>query len=451
VTGTTAVGTGARSGHPPGPRGLPVLGSTLDLLRNPLEFLLEISRRYGDTVAFRMPGRLVYLFNHPDAIEEVLLSEAEHVVKDEFTRRLSLVVGSGLLTSEGAFWKRQRRLAQPAFHHQRVQAYGETMARLAERTAAELRDGEVRDIHRDMMRLTLDVVAGTLFGTDVGPAANVIGEAIDMATERFEGLGTFVPPNLPLPMNRRLHRSLARLDDIVLGMIRARRGSGDTGDLLSMLIAARGEDGEPMSDRQLRDEVVTLLLAGHETTALALSFALHLLGRHPAIEAELRDESVRVLGDRLATATDLPALTVADAVVRETMRLYPPAWAIGREAVEPCRIGGFEIAPGTQLWAAQWVVHRDPRYFPDPDAFVPDRWKGDLARRLPRFAYFPFGGGPRVCIGNAFARMEATLLLSTLVRRARFVPVEASPLALAPSATLRPKGGIRMRIERRAP
>jgi cytochrome P450 len=433
-----------RAGAPPGPIELPLVGSALTMVRDPLGFLTRISRRHGDVVRFRLPGHRIYLFNDPAAIEQMLVTERDRLVKDATTRELSLVLGNGLLVSEGAFWRKQRRLAQPAFHRQRVDAYGAVMVDYAARAADAWRDGEVRDLHRDMMRLTLDVVAKTLFGVEIAAVARRIEWALEALMDRFAGLGIFVPMGVPTPGNRRAKRAIAELDAIVYGIVRERRAGGDRGDLISMLLAATSDEDGAMDDRAIRDEAITLLTAGHETTALTLTFAFYLLGTHPAAAERLAAEIRDVLGDRPATAADLPRLRYAEAVVRESMRLYPPAWAIGREAVAPCTVGGFAIAPGTQLWAAQWVVHRDARWFPEPEAFRPERWERDLAKTLPRYAYFPFGGGPRVCIGNAFAMMEAVLILVTLARRFRFTPVDRRPLELVPSVTLRPRHGLRV-------
>jgi cytochrome P450 len=440
----------ARSpGKRPRLRGLPILGNALDMALQPLEFLTRVAREQGDVARFSLIGQDVYLLSHPDAIEEVLKHGGDDLQKDDFTRGLSVAVGQGLLTSEGEFWRRQRKLAQPAFHHHRVRAYAETMVQHAERTARAFTNGETRDVHADMMRLTLDIVAETLFGTNVGPAAHQISEALEVMMERFQGFRSLIPLWVPTPGSRRALRALRTLDEVVYGIIRARRESAtDRGDLLSMLLAATTEEGGGMSDEQLRDEVVTLLMAGHETTALTLTFTLHALARHPEVGRALAEEIATVLGDRAATFADLPNLPYADAVVRESMRLYPPAWAIGRAATKHRQIAGVPCEPGTQLWISQWVVHRDPRWFADPEAFRPERWRGDLARRLPRFAYFPFGGGPRVCIGNAFAMMEAVLLLVTLTQQVRLHAEDARPLEFSPSVTLRPKGAVRMRVER---
>jgi cytochrome P450 len=420
------------------------------MARDPLGFLTRLARDHGDVVRFNLLGEPIYLFSHPDAIEEVLKPNDDYLIKDAFTRGLSIVAGQSMLTTDGEFWRRQRKLAQPAFHHHRVRAYADVMVRHAGRLGDRLKDGETRDVHEDMMRLTLDIVAETLFGADVGGDADRIGDALETLMARFSGFGPFVPPWFPAPRNFRMNRALKELDEIVYRIIHDRRASAvDRGDLLSMLLAATTEEGGKMSDQQLRDEVITLMLAGHETTALALTFTFHLLARHPDVLTELSSEVTKVLGDRPATFADIQNLPYADWVVRETLRLHPPAWGIGREAVRPCRVAGVDVPQGAQLWLSQWVVQRDARWFPNPQAFEPERWRDDLAKRIPRFAYFPFGGGPRVCIGNAFAMMEAVLLLVTIVQRVRFHAEDARPLAFAPSVTLRPKGAVRMRVERR--
>jgi cytochrome P450 len=431
-----------------GPRGLPLFGNSLALVSDPLDFLTRISREHGDVVRFTLPGQTIYLLNHPDAIEEALKASSDDLTKDDFTQRLSVAIGRGLLTSEGDFWRRQRKLAQPAFHHHRVRAYADVMVGHTERAVSKFVDGTTIDIHASVMRLTLDIVAETLFGADVGGAAGRIGTALEVMMDRFSGFSAILPGWLPTPANRKLTRAVKEMNEVVYGIIRDRRSAPDRGDLLSMLLGAKTEGGSGMSDQQLRDEVVTLLLAGHETTALALTFTFHLLARNPGALERLSAEIASALGDRPATFADLPNLPYADAVIRETLRLFPPAWAIGREAARPCRIGGLDLAKGAQVWLAQWVVHRDARWFPDPEAFEPARWLDDGAKRLPRYAYFPFGGGPRVCIGNAFAMMEAVLLLVTIARRVRIHATSDVPLRLSPSVTLRPRDPVPMRIER---
>lgn len=417
-----------------------VVRSTIAMIREPLEFMTRISAAHGDIVKFRLLNNEVYLFNHPEAIEELVIARKDLLVKDWLTRELGLVVGKGLLLSEGALWKKQRRLIQPGFHRERIAQYANEMVAFTTRATRDWHTGEVRDLHKDLMRLTLDIVAKTLFGVDAGPRSRRVEAALEVMAHRFAGADAVIPIGLPLPSNFRTRRAIADLDDVTYGIIKERRASGDTGDLISMLIASsEGEGG--MSDRQLRDEAITLLLAGHETTAVALGWALYLLAKHPEAQRRVRDEVAQVVGARPATADDVPKLRYAEGVVKEAMRLYPPAWAIGREATEPLSVAGVQVKRGDQLWAAQWVVHRDPRWFPEPESFRPERWE---TATPPKHAYFPFGGGPRVCIGNAFAMMEMVLVLVTMLRELEVAAVH--DVGIAPSVTLRPKGGMPLRI-----
>ena len=325
-----------------------------------------------------------------------------------------------------------------------------------ERARAGWRDGETRDVHADMMGVTLDIVAESLFGADVSAGASDIGHIIGDLMEQFGRMlglsGRFQPPAwVPTPANRRLRRTRRQLDALILGIIEARKRSGEArDDLLSLLIRARDEGGGQMTDAQVRDEAVILFLAGHETTALALTYALYLLATHPVAQARLADEVGRVLGGRSPGLADLDKLAVTEAVILESMRLYPPAWGIGRQAQAPVEITGYAFPKGAEFVLSPWVVHRDARIFEDPEAFKPERWENDLQRRLPRFAYFPFGGGPRVCIGNRFAMMEAKLVLAGAVQRFRFDPIPETAINLFPSVTLRPRGGVRLRLAARA-
>jgi cytochrome P450 len=376
-------------------------------------------------------------------------------IKDKYTREELSVLGNGLLVNEGDFWRRQRRLAQPAFHRRRVEAYGETMVAFTGRMLEDWRDSEVRDVHREMMRLTLEIVAKTLLDADIAGEAEGIGDAMAEIMDYFsdQGSGSFLrllPKRFPTPGNLGYRRAVRRLDGIIYSIIEERRRSGaDTGDLLSMLLHAEDEDGNRMDPRQLRDEVMTVVLAGHETTAIALSWTFHLLGENPEAEAKLSAELEEVLDRRVPTVTDLPRLRYAAAVIKESMRLYPPAWAVGREALGDCEIGGYHVPTKTQMFISQYVTHRDPRFFDDPDAFDPSRWQDGRTKNLPAYAYFPFGGGPRLCIGSNFARMEAVLLLATVAREFRLEPVTGDPPVPQPSITLRPRGGIMMKLRRR--
>jgi cytochrome P450 len=328
------------------------------------------------------------------------------------------------------------------------------------RAADGWKAGETRDVHQDMMGVTMNIVGETLFGADVSADTADVGHIIGQLMDEFSRIlgiaARFQPPAwVPTPTNRRLRASSRKLDALVLRMIAARRARPDGGaagdDLLSLLLRARDEDGTTMTDAQVRDEAVMLFLAGHETTALVLTYALHLLARHPEEQARLGEEIERVLGGRAPALGDLEALTFTDAVIQESMRLYPPAWGIAREAIRDVEIGGFAFRKGAEFVMSPFIVHRDPAIFPEPEAFRPSRWENDLLRRLPRFAYFPFGGGPRVCIGNRFAMMEAKLVLATIIQRFRFEPAaeRSAALKLLTSVTLRPEGGVRLRLAAR--
>ncbi len=442
---------------PPGPRARPLVGNLLDYSRNPLDFLTRSAREHGDVVRLKFPGPPAYLLSNPEHIEQVLVRNNRNFIKDRVTRGQLSILGDGLLTSDGDFWRRQRRLAQPAFHRERVENYAATMVTYTERMLEGWRDGEERDVHRDMMRLTLEIVAKTLVDADIADEAEKIGTALGTIMAHFsdQGNGVFlrmIPDSVPTPSNLRFRRANRRLEEFIYGIIEERRQSGrDTGDLLSMLLHARDEDGSRMSDEQLRDEVMTIIMAGHETTAIALSWTFYLLGKHPKAEEKLYSEIKEALNGRPPTVADLPNLPYVDAVIKESMRLYPPAWAIGREAVEDCEIGGYHVPAGTQLFISQWVVHHDPRNFENSNNFDPDRWTGDLETRLPKFAYFPFGGGPRLCIGQSFTKMEANLLLTTIAQKFKLELVPGQTIQTQPSITLCPKHGIRVTLQERYP
>ena len=417
--------------------------------------LTLVRDKYGDFVRTRLPLHIYFVYD-PRAIEEILLKKADAFRKDHTSRLLSRVVGNGLLVSEGETWRRQRRLVQPAFHHQQLQSYAALMVAAIERAMAGWRDGETRDVHADMMAVTLNIVAESLFGTDVSAAAGDIGRIIGELMEQFGkvlGLAArFQPPAwVPTPTNRRLRKTRHRINALILGIIEARKQTHEQrDDLLSLLIRARDEGGGQMTDDQVRDEAILLFLAGHETTALALTYSLYLLATHPAEQARLVDELERVLGGRSPGLGDLDKLAVTEAVVLESMRLYPPAWGMARESLTPVEIDGYAFPKGSTFVMSTWVMHRDPRNFEDPAAFKPERWQNDLQKRLPRFAYFPFGGGPRVCIGNRFAMMEAKLVLASAVQRFRFEPTPETEIRLFPSVTLRPRGGVKLRIGERS-
>jgi len=424
------------------------------LNNNPLEYFTKVAREYGDVAGLRVLNFKTVFINHPSLIEEVLVTNARKYSKGRVLRANRHVFGEGLLTSEGDFWLRQRRLAQPAFHRARIASYAATMVDYTERMVQGWRGGEERDAHQEMMRLTLEIVAKTLFDADVEGDAQEVGKSLELLLEIGANFRRtiFVPHWLPTPTNLRVRREVKQIEKILYRIIAERRASGrDAGDLLSMLLSAQDEDGSRMTDRQLRDETITLFLAGHETTASTLSWTWWLLARHPAVEAKLHAELDAVLGDRAPTLDDLPKLRYTGHLITESLRLYPAAWGMARLVVEDHEIAGYAVTKGMGVAMAQWVVHRDPRWYDAPEEFRPERWEDDLLKRLPRFAYFPFGGGPRQCIGNAFALMEAALILATIARKFRFLLVADHPVVPLASITLRPRHGVRVTLESRQP
>ncbi len=440
---------------PPQAPGLPLLGNIVEFRQDPLGFLRRMQAEHGDVVGLALGPMKTVLLSHPDYVEDILVTRNRLWLKDRFLQTtLKPVLGEGLLSSEGDFWRRQRRLSQPAFHRERIASYGEIMVRHTEKLAREWRDGAQRDVHKDMMRLTLEIVAEALFGASVGNQADVVGEALEAIQAVVSNpLELFFPAlrRLPTRSRRRFKRAVGKLDAIIYELVdRRRKGSSPaTNDFLSMLLDAKDEDGSSMSDLQLRDECMTLFLAGHETTALVLSWTWLLLSKHPKVRTKLTAEIDDVLGDRSATISDVPRLKYTAFVINEALRLYPPAWSMGREAKEDVEIAGYRIEKGMQVWFCPWAMHRDPRWFADPDEFLPERWEGDFQKTLHRYAYFPFGGGPRFCIGQAFAQMEAVLILATLARSFE-LDVLAKPRAIPePSVTLRPKHGVHVRLRKR--
>ena len=442
---------------PHGPKGNFILGVMPEFNRDSLAFLEKIHREYGDIVRTRFFYVPAYFLYHPDHIEQVLATNNKNFIKPLSFRTpfFNRLVGNGLLTSEGDFWRRQRRLAQPAFHRERISAYGKMMVRDAEQMMATWQTGETRDIHRDMMRLTMEIVTHTLFNVDVADDAEKVAKALAVLVEPFGSQATLkwiLDNRLPTSGNRRFHKTAAQLDEVIYRIIAERRASGDKdqGDLLSMLLQAHDEDdGSRMTDQQLRDEVITLFLAGQETTALALSWAWYLLARHPEAESRFWQELEEVLGGRAPEAADMPRLKFTEMIAKESLRLYPPAYVVGRHAVNDCEIGGFFVPACMQMFMPTWVVHRDPRFFADPNEFKPERWTPEFISSLPKYAYFPFGGGPRVCIGNTFAMMEVVLLLATIAQKFRLRLAPNQKVTLQPAMSLRPRDGIKMTLSKR--
>ncbi len=441
----------------PGPKGRWISGNLREFTADRLGFLDRCFQDYGDVVQIRFAHRRLVVVNHPDLVEEVLVTRNRQFRKHFALRMAKPTLGEGLLTSEGDFWRRQRRLSQPAFHRERVAAHGAVMVEAAERMLAGWADGQRRDIQEAMMQLTLEIVAKTLFDADVSSDAAAASAAMEAILHSFTArVGRIlpVPDFIPTPTNLRFVRAKNRLDRIIYDIIAARRASGeDRGDLLSMLLHAHEADAEAggggMTDEQLRDEAMTLFMAGHETTANTLAWIFLALSRHPEAEAKLHAELDAVLGDRSPTVADLPNLKYTDQVVTETLRVYPTVWLLGREAIEPTEVAGYQIPVGTTVYMSQWVIQRDPRFFDDPLTFRPERWDDNLAKKIHRYAYFPFGGGPRICIGNGFATMEAVLLLATIARRFRPRVASDASITLLPTMTLRASGGIPVTLEAR--
>jgi cytochrome P450 len=439
--------------RPPGPKPHFFIGNMPLASPDPLPIFSAWAAEFGDIFYYRAAWLHVYFLNHPDLIEEVLIRNPRNFLKDRVVRNSRWFFGEGLLTNEGDSWLRQRRLSAPAFHRERVSTYAGIMTSYAQQMLADWKDGEILDIHQEMMRLTLQVVVRALFNVEASETAE-ISSALNLIMSNTTGVRILLPPiarYLPTPRMISFRRAVARMDNTVYSIIAQHRANKtDSGDLLSMLISARDEDGSRMSDKQLRDEVLTFLIAGHETTALALTWTWHLLAQHPEIEKNLHEELDRVLGGRVPEFSDLPALTYTERVIKESMRLYPPAWSLARTVISEFELRGYRIPPGANVVMSQWIMHRNSIYFPDPEKFDPDRWLPGCSQKLPRFAYFPFGGGPRQCIGSSFAMMEATLLLATIAQRFQLDTMPGHPVVLVPSFTLRPKHGLRMRLTTRS-
>jgi len=437
---------------PPGPTTGLKRWSAGPLNNDPLTFFTELAKNYGDVAGLRIFNFRTIFVNHPDLIEDVLVNNARKFAKGRVLKANKHVFGEGLLTSEGEFWLRQRRLAQPAFHRARIAAYASTMVEYSERLIHGWQHGEERDAHAEMMRLTLQIVGKTLFDADVEHDAREVGKSLELLLELGADFrrAIYVPSWLPTPTNIRAKREIRRIEKVIYRIIGERRASGrDAGDLLSTLLAAQDEDGSRMTDKQLRDEAITLFLAGHETTANTLSWTWLLLAQNPEVEKKLHAELDAVLGGRAASLEDAPRLVYTNHVLTESLRLYPPAWGMARLTMEEHEIAGYPLHQGMGVAFGQWIVHRDARWYEAPESFRPERWEGDLLKRMPRFAYFPFGGGPRQCIGNTFALMEAALCLATIAQKFRLRLVPGHPVVPLASITLRPRHGIRVTLESR--
>ena len=442
----------------PGPGGLPFVGNIFDVWKDPLRLFTRTVAEHGDIVAMRFGPFRYWLLNEPEAIHHVLVDNNKNYTKSRNYQGLKRVLGEGLVTSEGEFWRRQRRLAQPAFHKEKLAGFARTMA---EDTAAMLEAWQARrgngaplDVHAEMMKLTLKIVARTLFSTTVGAEADAIGAALAIALRHAEGYAESllpVPPWVPTLSNLRFKRAVRTLDELVFRIIDERRKSrADPGDLLAMLMAATDDEAEGgargMTDRQLRDEVMTLVMAGHETTANALTWTFYLLAKHPEVEARLRQEVDAVLGESAGapTLSDLPKLPYTAMVIQESMRLFPPVWAFERQAREADVVAGFDVPAKAIMAVCPYALHRHPAFWENPERFDPLRFTPERVEARPRYAYLPFGGGPRQCIGNGFAMMEAQIILAMVAREKRLTLSPGFRLELDPVVTLRPRRGMPM-------
>jgi cytochrome P450 len=439
----------------PGPRGRPLLGSLLEAWADPLDLFARATREHGDLVGFRFGWLRYCLVNDADAAHRVLVENAKGYSKSRNYAGLKVLLGDGLLTSEGEHWRRQRRLSQPAFHRERLAGFAATMASctsdMLDRWEAE-RAGRDRpiDLHLEMMRLTFRIVGRTLLGADLDAEASefgrALGVALDWANRHAEAIVP-LPPWVPTPHNLRFRRARGVIEGVLLRVLAERRAARDHGaDLLGMLMDARDEaTGEGMTDRQLLDELLTFTLAGHETTANALCFTFYLLSKHPDVARRCAAEVAEALGDRAPTPEDLPRLPFVKATIEEALRLYPPAWLVERQALAPDDLLGHRLGEGVIVGVSPFIMHRNPRYWPNPEGFAPERFLRPEPAR-PKLAYLPFGAGPRSCIGNAFALMEMQILVSMILMRATIDVVPEFRLALEPSVTLRPRGGVPVRL-----
>ena len=449
-----------RAALPPGPSELPIIGQALRYVTNPLGLLREAAQ-YGDLSTVSVRPLLLYLVNHPDLIRELYVTNHQSVGRGRLTGTYRYLMGNGLVTADGPVHLRQRRLMQPQFHHSRISGFAEVMTDFTRRHEETWRDVQRVDIAQEMNELTLRIVVKTLFGLELPDAIRRIGEAFEVSNDYITARGNQplsvrnLLHRLPVPLTRRFKRGLAYLDETVYGLIEQRRQSGlDGDDLLSLLLSVRDEEADNsedavMTDLQVRDEAITLFAAGHETTAVALTWTWYLLATHPEIQRRFQVELDDALGGRTPTPDDLSNLPFTGQVLTESMRLYPPIWSTGRMTFQPITLGGWEIPAGAALVAPQLIVQRDPRWFDDPLEFRPDRWTPEFRENLPRFAYYPFGGGPRLCIGEGFAWMEAMLVLATLGQRWTMRHDPRHNVELMPLVSLRPRGGMPMYLERR--
>jgi cytochrome P450 len=438
--------------YPPGPTSLARTG--YELYRDPLGLLKRVTREYGDIVHSQFGSRHDYIVNHPDYIKIVLLAGEDDMLRS-FPRPMKRVLGNGLLSSQGDFHRRQRRLIQPFFHCQHAASCAQIITGYAQRTAEHWRNGQTLDISAEMLRLTMAIVVKALFSADVENEAAQIGRVLDVIMEMtHKNTIPYVdqfPARLPLPSKKRYENARVVLDEMVYRMIDERRAAtGEQGDFLSALLHLQAtEDGRGLSDEQVRDEVMTMFVAGHETIGSALAWTWYLLAEHPEAERRLQEELGRVLGGRVPTGEDVARLPYASMILFESMRLYPPVWLMARRPVHDFPIGDYIVPAGSYIHISQYLMHRDERYFAEPDRFDPDRWKPEAVASRPRFSYFPFGGGSRKCVGESFACVEGVLVLATLAQQWTMRVTPGQRVEMEPLITLRPKHGITVKLRQR--
>ncbi|MFC6614481.1 cytochrome P450 [Halopenitus salinus] len=438
-----------RGGEPSGPSGLPFVGNIYQFASDPLSFYEEVAREYGPIARYTLGGREFYQLSDPDLVEQVLVHQNDRFHKgEEYRRILNPIIGDGLLISEGELWRQQRHRMQPAFHPEALADYTPLIVEYTERLLTDWRDGEVRDIHADMMHLTVEITAKALFDVDIREYESNIADALEAVMNRSEKRlerPIEIPDSVPTPGNRRYKHALSTLYAIASEIVEAHDADGD--DVVSRLLQAKSRV-EGIDEEQIKDEVVTLLLAGHETTALALSYTLFLLATNPEQADRLRAELDEKVNGGPLSMDVVEELPYTKRTIREGMRVYPPVQSLVRETTEPVELDGYELSEGTVVTVQQWVLHRDPRFYEAPGAFRPGRWSEEFRDSLPRFAYFPFGGGPRRCIGENLAKLEARLVLATIAQEWEFEPV-TDELSFSPSITLRPDGAVKVRVRRR--
>lgn len=434
----------------PGPTGSWLSGSWPEFRKDMLAFFHKYTSVYGDIYQFRLFAMRFCVVNSPQLLHEIFVEKNDSFIKSWNMRQLKMAFGNGLVTSSGEFWKQQHRIVQPAFRRAKLHKYSQQMIDIIDRVVGEWQDGQTLDIHGEMVKITLQIVSKTLFNIDTRQDVQRVKDSIDVIVKQFASITSSsipIPFIVPTPQNLKVMKIFFQFPHNARRMIRARKKLGYLDDLISDLFKAQQELG--VTDKQVLDEVFTLLVVGHETTATSLTWAFYLIAKHPEVQEKIQDEIQRVIGKRNIEVEDIGKLTYTSNVVKETLRLYPPLWAIGRETIEDVQIGKHLIPKGVQVLMVQHVVHRDPRYFPDPQKFQPQRWEDGLEKKIPKYVYFPFGGGPRVCIGNHYNMIESTLILATAIQKFDIQMLKDRGTELLPSITLQPRHKVHITVRQR--